>query len=190
MRFTDATTPRAGDDPTPKPHLVAVWDGGVASIPLPEKGAVVVGRGKDSDFVVDHSSVSRRHAVLYVTPKKGAFTLRIEDQGSSNGTFVGSRRLEPRVPAQLTGREEVLVGSVSLLVRFGIAPVGPSDGEEVEGSSPGLREDVHAFERERVLLALQRCGGNQTVAARSLGVSRRTLVRRLGEWGITKPRDP
>jgi transcriptional regulator with PAS, ATPase and Fis domain len=43
-------------------------------------------------------------------------------------------------------------------------------------------------ERERVLATLESCGGNQTLAAQQLGISRRTLVYRLQSWGMTRPR--
>jgi DNA-binding NtrC family response regulator len=43
-------------------------------------------------------------------------------------------------------------------------------------------------ERERVLATLESCGGNQTLAAQQLGISRRTLVYWLQAWGLTRPR--
>ena len=43
-------------------------------------------------------------------------------------------------------------------------------------------------EKQQILDALERCGGNQTEAAKMLGVSRRTLVYRLDEFGIPRPR--
>lgn len=39
-------------------------------------------------------------------------------------------------------------------------------------------------EKEMILEALKRCGGNQTQAARFLGMSRRTLAYRLGKYGV------
>jgi DNA-binding NtrC family response regulator len=41
-----------------------------------------------------------------------------------------------------------------------------------------------ALERRRIVDALDRCGGNQTRAAAELGITRRTLVARLGEYGL------
>jgi two-component system response regulator AtoC len=43
-------------------------------------------------------------------------------------------------------------------------------------------------ERERISLALAESGGNQTEAAKLLGISRRTLSTRLDELGILRPR--
>ncbi len=45
-------------------------------------------------------------------------------------------------------------------------------------------------ERERILDALQRCAGNQTLAAKMLGISRGTLLTRLDTYGIPRPRKP
>jgi DNA-binding NtrC family response regulator len=45
-------------------------------------------------------------------------------------------------------------------------------------------------ERERVIEALQQCAGNQTHAARLLGISRGTLLARLNEYNLPRPRKP
>jgi DNA-binding NtrC family response regulator len=63
-------------------------------------------------------------------------------------------------------------------------------GEHVEGGAAGarLRSDIAAFERQRIVEALEKCAGNQTKAAQLLGISRRTLVSRLGEYNLPRPR--
>jgi two-component system, NtrC family, response regulator AtoC len=43
-------------------------------------------------------------------------------------------------------------------------------------------------ERERIAQALHDCGGNQSRAAESLGMPRRTLVRKIAQLGLPRPR--
>jgi transcriptional regulator with GAF, ATPase, and Fis domain len=43
-------------------------------------------------------------------------------------------------------------------------------------------------ERSRILGALDACAGNQTRAAQTLGIARRTLINRLEKYGIRRPR--
>jgi transcriptional regulator with AAA-type ATPase domain len=64
------------------------------------------------------------------------------------------------------------------------APTPPSSSNE----APLLREERDVAEKRSVLDALERANGNQTQAAKLLGVSRRTLVTRLTAYGLTKPR--
>ncbi|MDF3064404.1 MAG: Response regulator of zinc sigma-54-dependent two-component system [Polyangiaceae bacterium] len=51
-------------------------------------------------------------------------------------------------------------------------------------TSPDERE----HEKQRVIRALDACGGNQTRAAEILQVSRRTLINRMIEFGLPRPR--
>jgi DNA-binding NtrC family response regulator len=68
----------------------------------------------------------------------------------------------------------------------------PADASSQAAGSVLAPDDWQAemkeLERKRLLQALEQCGGNQTRAAELLGVSRRTLVSRLSEFGLTRPR--
>lgn len=66
-----------------------VGDGQLTSFPLPSAGTRVVGRGSDSDIVVDDASLSRQHAAIHISDKG----VEVEDLGSTNGTWVQARRL-------------------------------------------------------------------------------------------------
>ena len=63
-------------------------------------------------------------------------------------------------------------------------PVVPAAADE----PMDVRCEVRAFERERIITALRRTGGNQTQAAKLLGVSRRTLTNKLNAHGLPRPR--
>lgn len=62
--------------------------------------------------------------------------------------------------------------------------VDPAHAEPVRAEATGLEEHRRNAEREAVLQALSRAGNKRTVAARLLGVSRRTLYNKLEELGI------
>ena len=60
--------------------------------------------------------------------------------------------------------------------------------DQVVDRPDSLRGAVQDFERQRIADALRSCGGNQTRAAEMLGVSRRTLLNRLDQYGLPRPR--
>jgi len=51
-----------------------------------------------------------------------------------------------------------------------------------------LGTQIQSLERTRIVEALDRSGGVQTEAARVLGISRRTLISRIEEYGLPRPR--
>jgi transcriptional regulator with GAF, ATPase, and Fis domain len=60
--------------------------------------------------------------------------------------------------------------------------------KDVASRAELLRQEVAREERARIVDALSRAHGNQVVAARLLGVSRRTLINRLDAYQIPRPR--
>ncbi|MGE4631678.1 MAG: sigma 54-interacting transcriptional regulator [Planctomycetota bacterium] len=61
--------------------------------------------------------------------------------------------------------------------------LGNQSSEQVS-VDPGVREVLGLAEREVILRALEDAGGNKTIACKALGISRRTLYRRMRKHGI------
>lgn len=91
-------------------------------------GVTTIGRLPENDLVLPHREVSRRHADLRV----GAAGVILTDLGSSNGTFVGGRRLPPYQPRPLAEGETVRIGPFDLVHRSAEAgePAAPSADED------------------------------------------------------------
>jgi two-component system response regulator AtoC len=69
----------------------------------------------------------------------------------------------------------------------------PEHDDELQGEPARplraiVREQVESVERQRICDALARAAGNQSVAAKLLGMPRRTLVKRLAAYNIPRPR--
>lgn len=83
---------------------------GVIRLPL-EKSTMVIGRGSDSDVVLNVPQVSRSHAKLVREEVGGEVAYFLEDLGSANGTFVDGQRITRK---RLTGGQAVSFGSYAV----------------------------------------------------------------------------
>lgn len=61
--------------------------------------------------------------------------------------------------------------------RCDFLPAAPAPKAAAEGLS------LDELEKRHILATLDACGGNKSLAAQRLGVSRKTLDRRCAEWG-------
>jgi DNA-binding NtrC family response regulator len=59
---------------------------------------------------------------------------------------------------------------------------------DVAARSDRLHRELEALERQRIVDALEQTVGNQTEAARVLGIARRTLINKMELYGIPRPR--
>lgn len=94
-----------------------------STLDIPPKDEVVIGREDPiSDVFPDldltnfggmEKGVSRRHAVLH---RSGA-EYTIEDMGSTNGTYVNKKKIQPHAPLAIKAGDEVRFGKLSLAVR-------------------------------------------------------------------------
>jgi hypothetical protein len=58
--------------------------------------------------------VSRNHALLRFSGE----AITITDLGSSNGTYLNARRLEPNMPQPVHAEDKLTLGSLAMIVRF------------------------------------------------------------------------
>jgi transcriptional regulator with PAS, ATPase and Fis domain len=70
--------------------------------------------------------------------------------------------------------------------------LGPDDlaglgSERAAAPAGALRHKVDDVERQAIVEALEACGGNQTRAAKRLGLSRRALIYKLERFGLKPP---
>ena len=58
----------------------------------------------------------------------------------------------------------------------------------VAGTDVNLQQEMEQLEKARIIDALDKCHGNQTRAAKMLGITRRMLISRLERYDIPRPR--
>ena len=66
----------------------------------------------------------------------------------------------------------------------------PTESATAQPLDPRARllGELERLDRDRIVAALARCGGNQSEAAEQLGISRRTLLNRLHTYDLPRPR--
>jgi DNA-binding NtrC family response regulator len=78
---------------------------------MPDRGTVVLGRGKECDVAIEHSSVSRKHATLTIGDGYS-----IEDHGSSNGTRIDGREVVKGKPTPVAPGQAIMLGETRLVL--------------------------------------------------------------------------
>ena len=68
------------------------------------------------------------------------------------------------------------------------AAAASADAAAAAPAAHALDDELAALERQRILEALDRANGNQTQAARSIGMPLRTFIKRIERYGIERPR--
>jgi len=101
--------PISGNNRTPSYAWRLLWE--TREIGLKE-GENILGRDPDAAILIDHGSVSRRHARISVSGSRAT----LEDLGSKNGTYRQGVKL--RKPVALSDRDELRFGSVAMNVRL------------------------------------------------------------------------
>ncbi|MBA4181547.1 MAG: hypothetical protein C0506_13235 [Anaerolinea sp.] len=113
---------------------VTTPDGQVREYPI-DVPSVIVGRADGNRVVIDHVSVSRRHATLTIENGR----VMLEDLGSASGTFVGSQRLPVNTPSLVDAGQTLRFGDVEGVFIVGtLAETQPAgDAGRTSGTSSG-----------------------------------------------------
>jgi DNA-binding NtrC family response regulator len=89
------------------------------------------------------------------------------------------RESQPTMPVERISVDRISADRISYETLPGVS-LRPSD--------QSLASEVAELERKRIVETLERFGGNQTAAARALGMSRTTLIARMEEFALRRPR--
>ncbi len=84
----------------------------------------VVGRSKKCDIYINDPFLSKKHARIFLSEGK----YYIEDLGSTNGTFVNGKRIEPGKCIRIKDSDKITFGTICFLF---VDVVGLKDGESV-----------------------------------------------------------
>ena len=111
-------------------------DGAFQLLAVPSR--TTIGRGAGNDVQPDSQSISKNHAAIEISLRRGQMVTTIEDFDSRNGTFVGSDTLEME---RVKGKREIQYGHY---LRFGnggkffrYLEEAPRDAVIVDPSEPG-----------------------------------------------------
>jgi DNA-binding NtrC family response regulator len=102
----------------------------------------------------------------------------------ASGTAITLEHL----PAELMGPVVPLSQAPRGPERAPMVTLPPEDPLETTTASTDGLFRPGMTDRERVVAALDACEGNQTRAAQILGIARRTLIMRIEEYGLPRPR--
>ncbi|MFN0248371.1 MAG: sigma 54-interacting transcriptional regulator [Kofleriaceae bacterium] len=173
----DTTAPRAEEGTTIRRGdlLLAIGNGLFLSHTI-TSDEIVIGRDAACDFVVDHSSLSRRHAIVRIaTPPS------VQDLASTNGTLVRGSLIHGGEPVPLVDQVGFQIGPFSFVVVSRSNAANPS----VSGRSalavedptptgvPGLVRDF-AMTNASVLIVGETGVGKEVLASTVHALSRRT----------------
>jgi DNA-binding NtrC family response regulator len=101
----------------------------------------------------------------------------------------GDTILPEHLPPAVTRSQALAQAATSAIVAPDETPGShPTSASPLPEVAADLPTTIKSIERARILEALERCAGSQSGAARLLKISRRTLISRIEEYGLPRPR--
>jgi DNA-binding NtrC family response regulator len=143
-------------------------------------------RKQDIPLLVDHflRTLGRRHrrGPVAVDPDAQARLLAYDWPGNV-------RQLQNVLERALVLAEQDVIGPEHLPEEIRLVSTTPRTSGAPDGATQGDGATLAAVERRHVLRVLDEAGGNRQAAAKTLGISRRTLLRMLHRWGMVPPKE-
>ena len=167
----DRTTmrPQPGSEPpTTRFKLLVIGDGEPVAHLLPPSGDVTIGRSDGADVQVPDPLISRVHAVIHVGPE-----LAVSDLGSSNGTTIKGKKIEPESRVAISVGEVIDFGSTIVIVQREFTRRSGSK-DPLEQTNDDLRPGAKSDPMQRLHKLVQRIAAS------------RINVLLLGETGVGK----
>jgi DNA-binding winged helix-turn-helix (wHTH) protein len=100
------------EPPADRPRFWLVWNDRTIGFTGP---TATIGRDPDNAIWIDAPGVSRRHAQIRIAASRSGTSPLIEDLASTNGTFVGGRRVTREVALQ--DGQSIQIGEATLIFR-------------------------------------------------------------------------
>lgn len=143
-----------------KARLTIVAGGETSNVPLPAAGSLSLGRSRSADVTIDDTSLSRVHGRLECGP-----TLRYVDLGSSNGSWIAGRRVEPNKEVEVRDGDLIEMGNAVVIVQR----PGTSSDVPPDGTMDALRSRAKKAAKHRLnVLVLGETGVGKGVLAREI----------------------
>ncbi len=152
------------------------WPGNIRELRNVIERAVLLAEG--GDITNEHLPVEKMEATLLSRPPPR--------NDPATWTQRGIPAPPPTVPRPTPSTRGALATSAGPAFEGAETLVPPTDRRDSE--APPTQRGPSVEDRQRVMDALDRCAGNQTKAARLLGISRRTLVSRIETYRLPRPR--
>lgn len=88
----------------------------IVKAPFSPRGPVLLGRTGDNDVAIPEYSISKRHCFFEFQPGH----IFVCDCGSTNGTLLNGKKLEPKVSVQLDGGELITLGRYAFMFQTAV----------------------------------------------------------------------
>jgi ABC-type multidrug transport system ATPase subunit/pSer/pThr/pTyr-binding forkhead associated (FHA) protein len=106
---------------------------------LIDKDEITIGRSPDCDIVLDHTTVSRRHATVKKT-MNGKFI--VTDEGSTNGVFINGKRIKKE---EIGVNDKLYIGRFQLSLQTGQRNLSNESAIRVQGVTKTYRNGYQAL---------------------------------------------